>query len=218
MVAVRTAHPKRRRRPREEAEREILEAAAALLRERPLHAVSVSAIMERTTLSRKSFYVYFRDVFEALEALVRPIQVELEDLLAAATHDPAQSARVTFVETARIFARHGVAIRALYEASSRDEDIRRLWSSFLDPAVEMLAASIRAGLATGRITRVDPDATARALLGLNHRTFFEQLAGRPDADVEAVVAPLIRIWTRSLYRIDPEDIGWAPPGGGAAEG
>jgi TetR/AcrR family transcriptional regulator, ethionamide resistance regulator len=207
----RTPRPARRRRTREAAAAEILSATEELLAERTYHGLNVAAIMERTTLSRKSFYVYFPDVHAALEALVRPIQVELEALLADATRDPSQAARVTFIETARIFARHGVAIRALYEASSRDERVRALWSSFLDPAVDMLAASIRAGLAAGRITRVDPDTTARALLGLNHRTFFEQLAGRPDADIEAVVAPLMRIWSRTLYRADPEDIGWGPP-------
>ena len=72
------AEPKRRRRSREEAEREILEAAAALLRERPLHGVSVSAIMEQTTLSRKSFYVYFRDRYDLLTRLFRPLRQELD--------------------------------------------------------------------------------------------------------------------------------------------
>jgi TetR/AcrR family transcriptional regulator, ethionamide resistance regulator len=59
--------PRRRRRP-EDAEREILEAAARLFRERPLHAVTVDDIMRRTTLSRKSFYVYFRDRYELVPA------------------------------------------------------------------------------------------------------------------------------------------------------
>jgi EthR-like transcriptional regulator len=107
-----------------------------------------------------------------------------------------------------VFVRHGNAIRALYEASQRDGEARALWHDLMSPAWDMLAASIRDGIAAGRITHLDPDATARALIGLNHRTFFEQLAGRPDADVERVVAPLVRIWTRTLYRADPEDLGW----------
>src|ERR671931_340355 len=73
------AEPKRRRRSRGEAEREILDAAAELLRERPLHEVSVSAIMERTTLSRKSFYVYFRDRYELLARLFRPLRRQLDE-------------------------------------------------------------------------------------------------------------------------------------------
>src|SRR5919106_2674502 len=78
MGAPGRAEPKRRRRSREEAEREILDAAASLLRERPLHEVSVSAIMERTTLSRKSFYVYFRDRYALLTRLLTPLRRELD--------------------------------------------------------------------------------------------------------------------------------------------
>jgi AcrR family transcriptional regulator len=52
---------RRRRRAPEDARQEILGAARRLIAERPLHEVTVLAIMARTTLSRKSFYVYFRD-------------------------------------------------------------------------------------------------------------------------------------------------------------
>ena len=53
--------PKRRRRSPESAEREILDAAESFLRERPFRDLTVDEVMARTTLSRPSFYVYFRD-------------------------------------------------------------------------------------------------------------------------------------------------------------
>jgi AcrR family transcriptional regulator len=49
-------------------------AMATQITERPIHEVTVLAIMERTTLSRKSFYVYFRDRSELILALVRPLR------------------------------------------------------------------------------------------------------------------------------------------------
>ena len=75
--AATAGRPRRRRRP-EEAEREILEAAEALLRERPSHEVTVMAVMARTTLSRKSFYVYFRDRHELIARLVAPLRAALD--------------------------------------------------------------------------------------------------------------------------------------------
>src|SRR5919197_3583520 len=94
------AAPRRRRRSREEAEREILDAAAELLRERPLHEVTVSAIMEQTTLSRKSFYVYFRDRYELLTRLFRPLRRELDEanalFLAQPTGDLVADTRAAF--------------------------------------------------------------------------------------------------------------------------
>src|SRR5687768_8409180 len=81
--------PRRRRRRPEEAEREILEAARALLRDRPSHEVTVMAVMERTTLSRKSFYVYFRDRHELIARLVAPLreQIDARRAAARAAHD-----------------------------------------------------------------------------------------------------------------------------------
>ena len=62
-----SAHPaQRRRRSPQDARQEILDAARQLIAERPVHEVTVLAIMERTTLSRKSFYVYFRDRSELI--------------------------------------------------------------------------------------------------------------------------------------------------------
>src|SRR5437764_15047093 len=87
------AEPKRRRRSRDEAEHEILEAAAALLRERPLQEVTVSAIMDQTTLSRKSFYVYFRDRYDLLPRLFRPLRRELDEVNALFLTRPARDAR-----------------------------------------------------------------------------------------------------------------------------
>src|SRR3954469_17159713 len=55
-----TGHRRRRRTP-EVAEREIVGAAEALLRERPFRELTVDEVMRRTELSRPSFYVNVRD-------------------------------------------------------------------------------------------------------------------------------------------------------------
>ena len=208
-----TERPRRRRRTPEQAAAEILRAAEAVLSERSYHEATVTAVMARTTLSRKSFYVYFRDIPDVITHLVRPIQKEADDLLVEATREPQQFARISFLGTARIYARHGVMLRALYEASAHSEEARRVWLAYIEPAIGILTHAIRAGIEAGRFTGLDPEPTARALMGMNHRVFFEQLAGRPDADVEAVVAVLLRIWARVLYRKDPEEIGWLPAPG-----
>jgi AcrR family transcriptional regulator len=194
--------PRRRRRTPEEATREILQATEEILAERPFHQVTVSAVMARTTLSRKSFYVYFRDIPDLVTRLIRPIQDEAEALLALWTEggdDPVRQARTALLGTARLYAQHGVMLRALSEAAARDEEARRMWRDLIEPAIKMLADKIGADVAAGRITGLSPEPTARALIGMNQRMFFEQLAGNPDADVEGVVDTLLRIWARALY-------------------
>jgi TetR/AcrR family transcriptional regulator, ethionamide resistance regulator len=194
--------PRRRRRRPEEAEGEILAAAEALLRERPSHEVTVMAVMERTTLSRKSFYVYFRDRHELIARLVAPLRVELDARIAearAAHESPRDLARAMFLEVARVYIEHGALLRALRESSGHDEDAERVWREFTDPPIADAAAFIRAETKAGRSQGLDAKATARALITMNLGCFFEQLIGNPSADPTPLVETLVEIWTRTLY-------------------
>src|ERR687885_2169533 len=68
---------RRRRRTPEVAEREIVAAAEALLRERPFRDLTVDEVMRRTELSRPSFYVHFRDRYQLMLRVVERIRREL---------------------------------------------------------------------------------------------------------------------------------------------
>ena len=206
------AEPKRRRRSREEAEREILEAAAALLREHPLHEVSVSAIMEQTTLSRKSFYVYFRDRYELLTRLFTPLRRELDGanalFLARPTGDLATDARASLQAVARFFAgKNGALVRALHEASAYDEEAARVWREFNEPVIAAFTEQNRREIAAGRLPGgLDVEPTVRALVGMNLYCFFDQIVGNPAADVEAIATTLFTIWARTFLLADPPPV------------
>ena len=199
----RTAEPpSRRRRRREEAEQEILAAAEALLRERPSHEVTVMAVMERTTLSRKSFYVYFRGRHDLITRIVAPLRAELDARRArarASHHTPREKFRAAFLEIAHLYIAHGPLLRALRESSGYDEEAHRVWREFTDPAIAEYAALIRAETEAERSRGLDPEATARALITMNLGCFFEQLVGNPSADPEPLVDTLAAIWTRTIY-------------------
>ena len=200
--ATTAGRPARRRRPPEEAEREILDPAAALLRERPSHEVTVMAVMERTTLSRKSFYVYFRDRHELIARLVAPVRAQLDarfDEIRAEHESVREQARASFLEIARVYNEHGELLRALRESAGHDADAERVWREFTDPPIAQTAALIRAETQAGRSRGLDPDATARALITMNLGCFFEQLIGRPGADPRPLVDLLVEIWDRTIY-------------------
>jgi AcrR family transcriptional regulator len=194
--------PRRRRRRPEEAEREILEAAAELLRERPSHEVTVMAVMERTTLSRKSFYGYFRDRHDLIARLVAPLRKEIDDRAAdvpGAHGTPRDQLRALFLIVARVYMEHGELLRALRESSGHDADAERAWREFTGPPIAAMAALIGAETEAGRSEGLDPDATARALITMNLGCFFEQLIGKPRAKPEPLVETLVEIWMRTLY-------------------
>ena len=191
-VAV-TQTPTRRRRRPEEAEREILDAARQLLTERPWSEVTVGAVMGRTTLSRKSFYVYFRDRHELITKLVAPLRARGDQAM-----DPGLS-RQALVDVARMYREHGVLLRALQEAGRHDPEAARAWREFTEWPIARLASWIREEIDAGRIEGIDPDGTARALVGMNLYAFFERLVDDPEADVEALVDQLEAVWVRTLW-------------------
>lgn len=222
-TATATREKRRRRRP-EDARREILDAADRLFRRHPSHEVTVTMIMGQTTLSRKSFYVYFRDRHELISELVRPLRRRGDEAMRPFL-DPGRSAitagREALLGVARLYAEHGELLRALAEAAGRDPEAARAWRGFVEPVRDAVVARVRGEVEAGRVPPdLDVEETVRALMAMNLACFFDQLAGRPEADVEGLVSVLHRIWTRVLYGIDPGAAGGsvaeAASGGGAS--
>ncbi len=197
--------PKRRRRTPAQARREILDAGAALLAEVPSTQVTVIAIMARTTLSRKSFYVYFRDRADMLANLVAPLRTDADATLERwrAAAGSAQAGRDALRSAAQLYHEHGTILRALAQASDNDAEAARIWQQTIDPVIAVAASAIADATRSGQSHGLDPEPTARALVTMNIHCFLEQLAGKPHADVNATVATLTTIWERTIYLRNP---------------
>ena len=158
--------------------------------------------MERTSLSRKSFYVYFRDRYDLLSRLVEPLGGERDAIVDRLMREPdrAVAGRGALVALAHLYHRHGLVLRALAHASSEDSDADRAWRSFIEPVIEGHARFIEEEIEQGRIRGyIEPEPTARALIGMNLQYFFDRLVVDPAGDPEAVADTLLAIWVRALY-------------------
>ena len=162
-----------------------------------MHEVTVLAIMERTTLSRKSFYVYFRDRSELILALVRPLRAQADAALAhwAEAADPVNAGRAALRAAASLYRQHGSILRALFWASADDLDLatarRELTQPIIDTAVRVI----------GPIA-ADPDpqrlrATVGALVTMNVHSMLSLPANATDADLDQLVDTLAGIWERA---------------------
>src|SRR5919201_485119 len=87
MTSVPVEQPARRRRRREESEREILEAAERLLRERPFRDLTVDDLMASAGQSRTAFYRHFSDRQELLIGVYKQHGPLLRAIAEAANHD-----------------------------------------------------------------------------------------------------------------------------------
>jgi AcrR family transcriptional regulator len=197
--------PRRIRRLPDEARREILDASEALLVERPFRELNVDDVMARTGMTRSSFYHYFRSLDEVAIALMRRVQGEMMEaaepwLQASSEGDPALAAERGIRATAEIFARHGLVLAAIHEASFHYEAVQRAWrDGVLGDWIRAVAAQLRVQRERGLTRVADPEEIARALLLMNTAVFVERLGKRRADPPAAVAETLAEIWIGALY-------------------
>lgn len=205
-VTMSPARARQRRRP-EEAEREILGAAGALLREGDVRTLAVAELMARTGLGRSSFYVYFRDIPDLLYRLLERIEGELFAVAQAwlvGGGDPVADARRSLEGVVGVYLRHGPVLRAIKVAVSGDPEVeRRFRAGPVEHFVTAVAERIEDEVARGRIPHPVPRDVARALVLMNEAYLLDTLGRVPPEDPAQVVAALHFVWMRTLYGHDP---------------
>jgi AcrR family transcriptional regulator len=198
----RTAPGRRRRRTPEAAEREIVEAAEALLREKPFRDLTVDDLMRRTGLSRPSFYVYFRDRHDLVLKVVEHIGGELfamSERWYSGTGEGSALVREAIDGVVGVFAEHGPVLRALADAAADDPDVDEVYGQLVTSFVDATAEHIEREVAAGRILPLDPKETATALVWMNERYLTLTLGREPTTERAVVAQTLHTIWSRVLY-------------------
>jgi AcrR family transcriptional regulator len=196
------AAAKRRRRSPELAEREILAAAEEFLRERPFRELTVDEVMARTTMSRPSFYVYFRDRHQLAVRLVEGIGRELFEMANRwfrGTGDPLADMQAAIEGVAAVYAEHGLVLGAIADAAGHDPEVEATYHGLIERFCEAAAEHIEQEIAAGRVSGLDPREVGRALVWMNERYLKESLGRRPQAEAGVVVATLRDVWVRTLY-------------------
>jgi AcrR family transcriptional regulator len=197
------ARPQRRpRHDPKQTEREIVDAAEKLLRERPFREFTVDEVMRRTELKRPAFYVHFRDRHDLALRVFEDIASELSDKtdLWLTSDDPAVGLRAALEGLARVYLDHGVVLRGFSDAAGSDERVEAAYNGVVQGFIDATAQRIREQQAMGQVPAdLDPDETGRALIWLNERYFTEALGRDPQTDTAKVVDMLERIWMSTLY-------------------
>jgi AcrR family transcriptional regulator len=153
--------------------------------------------MERTTLSRKSFYVYFRDRSELITALVRPLRAGADAALAHWTGaaDPVAAGRAALRAAAGMYREHGTILRALFWASAGDPELAAARHDLTEPVIDTAVRAISPIAA-------DPDperlrATVRPLVTMNVHSLLALPSDATDSELDELVDTLASIWERA---------------------
>jgi TetR/AcrR family transcriptional regulator, ethionamide resistance regulator len=179
-----------------------VEAAEALLRERPFRELTVDDLMRRTELSRPSFYVYFRDRHDLVLKVVEHIGGELfamSERWYDGTGDGPALVREAIDGVVGVFAQHGPVLRALADAASDDQRVEAAYVALLQRFVDATARHIEREVAVGRVLPLDPVSTATALTWMMERYLQLELGRTEDGPVDRVADTLTTIWSRVLY-------------------
>ena len=193
--------PRRRRRTPGEAQREIIAAAESLLRERPFRELTVDEVMQRTELSRPSFYVYFRDRHELVLRVVEHLGGELfttAEQWFAGDGDGATLAREAIEGIVGVFSEHGPVLRALADAAVHDRGVEEAYGSLVQRFVDVTARHIHDEIARGRILPLDAGETAKALVWMMERYLNLSLSRAPSTPAPVVADTLATIVGRVL--------------------
>jgi len=193
---------RRRRRTPEQAEREILEATEDFLRERPFRDLTIDEVMDRTGLSRPSFYVYFRDrhhlALRLLEQLASQIYEDSNPWLQG-SGEPRSDLRGLIEGAIAALAEHGAMLRAIADAATEDAEVERAYRSVVGGFIAAAAARIERDVAAGRSTAPDPAVLASALVWMNERYLLQHPVPSAPANRRLMADSLLEIWKRAIY-------------------
>lgn len=172
-----------------------------MLTDQPSDALTVAALMQRTTLSRKSFYVYFKDRADLLTSLVEPLRRDADAALATWRDAPDMvlAGRTALHAAALMYRRHSPVLRALATASDRDGETAAVWRAFIDPLVAIAVQKITEATADGRSHGLDPVPVARALVAMNVASLLTLHPGSPVHHAEELAQTLATIWERTIF-------------------
>ena len=195
---------RRRRRSRAAASAEILTAAETFLRERPFRELSVEEVMTRTSLSRSSFYVYFRDRHDLLLRLVQDIGAQLyvvAERWFAGSGQPGEDVRQALDGVVAVYADHGRVMRAISDAASVDPEVESVYDALVAGFVDATASRLEELVAEPRARHfADRRDTAHALVWMTERYLDRSFGTSPPRVSRATAAnTLYEVWVRALY-------------------
>ncbi len=199
--AAETRTPPADLRPRGQRTRaRLLESAKAVFADRGYHAARVDDIVKLAQTSHGTFYLYFTNKEELLQALAEVTADQLAGLterLPALSPGPDGLASLTdwMAEFRRLYVDAGPVFQAWSEAEIVGNDFGKpaatVWSALTNALGDRIAATSH--------TDLDPTVVALALVAMIERANYYVLAGQPDVDGDVMAHTLAGITQRAIF-------------------
>lgn len=200
-----SSKPQRRRRTPAMAREEIIDATVAALADTEFGGLTVDVIMQRTDMTRSSFYHYFNSVDELAlefldrleEAIRQPVDAWLEG---QGSDDYLNDTQRHLTDMFIAMDAHRTAMQALERASNNNAQVYSEWRErVIDYFIEKTARFIRQQIMLGRSRVSDPVRTARALILMNNALANDNMLRAQPDDASAIGKTSADIWNAAIY-------------------
>ena len=180
----------------------ILDSAFEFIWSHPFRDMTVKSLMSQTGTGRSTFYRYFRDLHEVMEAMLETLQGEVfsasQPWLAGAG-DPVALMHEALNGLVRVCYQRGPFIRAISDAATTDKRFEQAWKQFLAGFDDAGTARIESDQEQGLIPDFPARPVAAALNILDAYVLIDAFGQRPRKQQEPVRMALARIWISTLY-------------------
>ena len=149
---------------------QIIEAAIRCFASRGYHSTQISDIIAKAGVARGTFYLYFKSKHEIfqfiLDDFTKRIDAQIRVIELGAKESPAAQMRGNVERVIDvIFARPEIGRIIFNEAVGLDKIIDKRLQAFYKRIINMIASSIRRGIALGIVRDVDPSVAASIIMG-----------------------------------------------------
>ena len=193
------------RRTPQMAREEIIDATEAALADIAFSDLTVDAVMQRTGMTRSSFYHYFRTVDELalgfLDRMEAAIRATVDDWLSGqGTDDYRADTHPHLTRMYVVREGHRTGMLALAQASSSNEQVYGQWRArIIDYFIDLTARFIRQQIMLGRSKVRDPERVARALILMNNALANDNLLSASPDDPSSIGRTSADIWNAAIY-------------------
>jgi len=161
-------------------------------------------ILKASSLSRTTFYRYFKDKYELLLALSEPA---MEQVMDAATHPWRLGAHATqegleaeLRRTIEVYRPHVALIEAMFEAATYDARAKEHFRGGFESVKAAIAEHLRTGQREGYIRAdIHPVETAGWLTWMGERGMTQLVPGADEATIQRLAESLAAIVWNSIY-------------------
>lgn len=191
-----------RRVKREATRRAIMDAVEALLQTGSYQEVRVEDVMGAAGLTRTAFYRYFPDLESVMVAWIEILEAEFTDaanLWLSFDVDPEEGLLTGITGLAEVWVRHAGLIRGVFDAATTGSAVQLAWRGLVESFLGPVKLRLDDLSGRGLISLPHTAETARALVWMTERYFFETVARELSVPVETAASTLTDIWRRVLF-------------------